>query len=113
MLPSVPLLFGGVTGFIGGGAFFPLIGGVLPFGEALGPAFAFALALGTESKMMNNYEQASIKSIIIGWVWHFPFYINDLPDSALGSSENTNTDDNKMRNFIVFVQQYFHYWEGI
>ena len=64
MLPSVPLLFGGVTGFIGGGAFFPLIGGVLPFGEALGPTFAFALALGTESKMMNNYEQASIKSII-------------------------------------------------
>ena len=64
MLPSVPLLFGGVTGFIGGGAFFPLIGDVLPFGEALGPAFAAALALGTESEMMNNYEQASIKSII-------------------------------------------------
>ena len=46
-------------------------------------------------------------------VLHFPFYINDLPDSALGSSENTNTADNKMRNCIVFVQQYFHTWEGI
>ena len=57
---------GGVTFFIGGGGvFFPLLDGVLPFGEALGPAFAAALAPGTESEMMINYEQTSMKSIII------------------------------------------------
>ena len=68
LLPSFPLLFGGVTGFIGGGVFFPLLDGFLPFGEALEPAFAGFLAPGTESEKMINYEQASIKSIIFLYI---------------------------------------------
>ena len=56
---------GGVTFFFGAGVFFPLLDGVLPFGGALEPAFAAALAPGTKSEMMINYEQASKKSIII------------------------------------------------
>ena len=50
----------------GGGGFFPP---VLPFGETLEPPFATALAPGTKSEMMINYEQASNKSII------FCFYV--------------------------------------
>ena len=39
--------FGGVTILAGGGGvFFPWTGGVFPFGEALGSAFAAALAEG-------------------------------------------------------------------
>ena len=54
---------GGITFVIGGGGFFPLLPAVLPFGEALEPAFPAALAPGTESEMMINYEKASIKSV--------------------------------------------------
>ena len=55
---------GGLTPLIGGGGFFPLPAAFLPFGEALEPAFAAFLAPGTESEMMINYEQASIKFIM-------------------------------------------------
>ena len=65
-LQSCGFKTGGLTLLIGGGGFFPLLAGVfLPFGEALEPAFATALAPGTESEMMINYEKASIKSVII------------------------------------------------
>ena len=56
---------GGLTSLFGGGGFFPLPAAFLPFGEALEPAFAAFLALGTESEMMINYEQASIELIIL------------------------------------------------
>ena len=55
---------GGTTFVFGGGGFFPLLPAVLPFGEALEPAFPAALAPGTESEMMINYEQTSIKLIV-------------------------------------------------
>ena len=64
-LQSCGFEFGGVIILAGGGGgFFPWTGGVFPFGEALGSAFAAALAGGAELEMMIDYEQISIKSII-------------------------------------------------
>ena len=56
------------------------------------------------NKIKNWYEFESILLNII--------YLPD-DEAAIGSSERANTADNKIRNFIVHVQQCFNPWQRI